>query len=66
MRTAKLMTVLMVTAGLTATGGAWAQTGNKDARDAAHEVAKEKCDALAGAAKDNGVRDAKVRYGKSS
>jgi hypothetical protein len=35
-------------------------------RDADYNVAIEKCEALAGAAKDNCVRDAKVRYGKAS
>ena len=34
-------------------------------RDADYKVAIEKCDALAGAAKDTCVRNAKVRYGKS-
>ena len=37
-----------------------------DKRDADYKVAVEKCDALAGAAKDSCVRDAKVRYGKTS
>jgi hypothetical protein len=36
-----------------------------DKRDADYKVAVEKCDALAGAAKDSCVRDAKVRFGKS-
>jgi len=36
-----------------------------DKRDADYKVAIEKCDALAGAAKDACVRDAKTRYGKS-
>jgi hypothetical protein len=37
----------------------------EDKRDADYKVAIEKCDALAGAAKDGCVRDAKVRFGKS-
>jgi hypothetical protein len=37
----------------------------EDKRDADYKVAIEKCDALAGAAKDNCVKDAKMRYGKS-
>ena len=37
----------------------------EDTRDANYKVAVEKCDALAGAAKDACVRDAKMRYGKS-
>jgi hypothetical protein len=37
----------------------------EDKRDADYKVAIEKCDALSGAAKDNCVRDAKTRYGKS-
>jgi hypothetical protein len=60
------MTALMVAAGLTATGGAWAQTGNKDARDAAmrsaeaqYKTAKATCDALAGNAKDICIEEAK-------
>ncbi|MEO8755558.1 MAG: hypothetical protein ABI624_23080 [Casimicrobiaceae bacterium] len=36
-----------------------------DKRTAEYKVAVEKCDALAGTAKDSCVRDAKVRYGKS-
>ena len=36
-----------------------------DKRDADYKVAIEKCDALAGAAKDTCVRDAKARYGKT-
>ena len=36
-----------------------------DKRDADYKVAVEKCDALAGSAKDACVKDAKVRYGKS-
>ena len=38
---------------------------SEDKRDAEYKVAAEKCDALAGAAKDGCVRDAKMRYGKS-
>lgn len=37
----------------------------QDKRDADYRVAVEKCDALAGGAKDACVRDAKMRYGKS-
>ncbi|MFO1304016.1 MAG: hypothetical protein U1F54_09815 [Burkholderiales bacterium] len=37
----------------------------EDKRDADYKVAVEKCDSLAGAAKDTCVRDAKARYGKS-
>ena len=37
----------------------------EDKRDADYKVAIEKCDALAGNAKDACVRDAKNRYGKS-
>ena len=37
----------------------------EDKRDAEYKVAVEKCDALAGAAKDTCVRDAKTRYGKT-
>jgi hypothetical protein len=36
-----------------------------DKRDADYKVAIEKCDSLAGTAKDSCVRDAKMRYGKS-
>jgi hypothetical protein len=36
-----------------------------DKTDAEYKVAVEKCDALAGAAKDGCVRDAKARYGKN-
>ena len=36
-----------------------------DKREADYKVAVEKCDALAGAAKDACVRDAKTRYGKN-
>ena len=38
---------------------------NADKREAEYKVAIEKCDALAGAAKDACVRSAKVQYGKS-
>ena len=38
---------------------------NKEKRDADYKVAIEKCDALAGTAKDSCVSDAKVQYGKS-
>jgi len=37
----------------------------EDKNDANYKVAIEKCDSLAGAAKDTCVRDAKARYGKS-
>lgn len=37
----------------------------QDKRDADYKVAMEKCDSLAGNAKDMCVRDAKARYGKS-
>lgn len=66
MRTAKLMTALLVAAGLTGAGGAWAQTGNKEARDAAirsaeaqYKTAKATCDALSGNAKDICIEEAK-------
>ncbi len=38
---------------------------NTDKRDADYKVAIEKCDALAGAAKDSCVSNAKVQFGKS-
>jgi hypothetical protein len=38
---------------------------NADKRDAEYKVAIEKCDALAGPAKDSCVGNAKVQYGKS-
>jgi len=38
---------------------------NADKRDADYKVAIEKCDALAGAAKDSCVSSAKLQYGKS-
>ena len=38
---------------------------NADKRDADYKVAIEKCDALAGAAKDSCVSNAKLQYGKS-
>lgn len=73
MKTAKLMPTLLVAAGLAGTGGAWAQTGSKDARDAPVRSAEAQfktdeatCDALAGAAKDNCVGNAKARNGKTS
>jgi hypothetical protein len=37
----------------------------EDRRDADYKVAKEKCDAMSGAAKDKCVNDAKARYGKT-
>jgi hypothetical protein len=40
------------------------RAATQDKRDADYKVAIEKCDALAGAAKDACVRDAKMRYGK--
>ncbi len=36
-----------------------------DKRDAAYAVAKEKCDAMAGDAKSNCIKDAKARFGQS-
>lgn len=41
------------------------RSANDDKRDADYKVAIEKCDALAGNAKDACVRDAKMRFGKS-
>jgi hypothetical protein len=41
------------------------QEAAEDKRDADYKVAVEKCDALAGAAKETCVRGAKTRYGKS-
>jgi len=41
------------------------QTASNDKRDADYKVAIEKCDGLAGSAKDACVSDAKKRYGKS-
>jgi hypothetical protein len=38
---------------------------NTDKRDADYKVAIEKCDALAGSAKDTCISNAKVQYGKS-
>ena len=38
---------------------------NEEKRDAEYKVAIEKCDALAGPAKDSCVGSAKVQYGKS-
>ena len=38
---------------------------NEDKRDADYKVAIEKCDALAGSAKDTCIGNAKVQYGKS-
>ena len=37
----------------------------EDKRDADYKVAKEKCDALSGGAKDKCMADAKARYGKT-
>src|SRR2546425_7421285 len=37
----------------------------EDKRDANYKVAVEKCDSLSGAAKDQCVKDAKMRYGKT-
>jgi len=66
MKTSKLMTALLLAAGMTGVGGAWAQTGSKDARDAAvrnaeaqYRTAKATCDALAGNAKDICIEEAK-------
>jgi hypothetical protein len=41
------------------------EEANTDIRDAEYQVAKEKCDALAGSAKESCVSGAKVQYGKS-
>jgi hypothetical protein len=41
------------------------EEANTDVRDAQYQVAKEKCDALAGSAKDSCVGEAKLQYGKS-
>lgn len=41
------------------------QEAAEDKRDAEYKVAAEKCDALAGAAKDTCIRNAKVQYGKT-
>jgi hypothetical protein len=41
------------------------RAASEDKRDADYKVAIEKCDGLAGGAKDACVRDAKMRYGKS-
>lgn len=38
---------------------------SEDKRDADYKVAVEKCDAMSGAAKDQCVKNAKVRYGKT-
>jgi len=66
MKTAKLMTALLLAAGMTGVGGAWAQTGSKEARDAAvrsaeaqYKTAKATCDALSGNAKDICIEEAK-------
>lgn len=37
----------------------------EDKRDASYKVSIEKCDSLSGTAKDNCVRDAKARFGKT-
>ena len=41
------------------------QDAREDTRDAQYKVAVEKCDAMSGAAKDQCVKDAKVRFGKT-
>jgi chromosome segregation ATPase len=41
------------------------QEAREDTQEAQYKVAKEKCDALNGAAKDQCVKDAKVRYHQS-
>jgi hypothetical protein len=41
------------------------QEASADKRDADYKVALEKCDTLAGAAKDSCVNAAKMQYGKS-
>jgi hypothetical protein len=40
------------------------RNANDDMRDADYKVAKEKCDAMSGQAKDNCVAAAKLKYGK--
>ena len=40
------------------------QEAQQDKRDAGYDVAKEKCDAMSGDAKDKCVADAKTRFGK--
>lgn len=66
MRTSRLFTALVVSAGLAFSATAGAQTANKDARDmtvkaaaAQYKVDKAACDALSGNAKDVCVEDAK-------
>jgi len=66
MRTSKLFTALVCSAGLAFAATAGAQVGNKDARDMAvkqaeaqYKAAKATCDALSGNAKDICVEDAK-------
>jgi len=68
MRTSKLFTALVCSAGLAFAATAGAQVGNKDARDMAvknaesqYKVEKAACDALSGNAKDICVEDAKGR-----
>jgi hypothetical protein len=41
------------------------QNAREDTREAQYKVAAEKCDAMSGAAKDQCIKDAKMRYGKS-
>ncbi|HEX5393913.1 MAG TPA: hypothetical protein VFW68_11545 [Rhodocyclaceae bacterium] len=41
------------------------QAAQKDKRDADYEVAKEKCNSLAGDAKERCINEAKARFGKS-
>jgi hypothetical protein len=41
------------------------QEAREDTRDAQYKVAIEKCDAMSGAAKDQCVKDAKARFGKT-
>jgi hypothetical protein len=41
------------------------QDAREDTRDAQYKVAKEKCDAMSGAAKDQCIKDAKAHYGKT-
>ncbi len=41
------------------------EEADRDKRSASYEVARERCDALAGQAKDHCIKDAKARFGKS-
>ena len=46
-------------------GRSRAKTPGQDKRDAAYAVAKEKCDAMKGDAKDACIKNAKAKYGQS-